>query len=346
MKIILLGKHSNRTPLSYPEYQRLSGFDISFHTEKSKIPTQVDFIVTGFSIDIKSNAETILNIQKNNPSSKVVVLSEEPLWDTLWSGDYSSKTSEIQHENQIIKYYVLNHVTTNIFSFNKFPYFITTNNDFFVRYNSLFKQNSLLSNKEISTIWTNAKIRQAFYAENRQGDKYQVSNRKFDIYGLSTFRSQLAALSKEKNKLVMGSGWGENKIRQKLPDWHLDKLASLNRNSFMVSALENTHQPFYITEKIFDSYAVLGIPLYYASKNHAINQFLPHESYINLYNQSPKEASNKIKNFTTNTHFIEQYRETQLFLSKLFSNPVEYQDERKKVLSKITKELEALTHIS
>jgi hypothetical protein len=346
MKIILLGKHSNRTPLSYPEYQRLSDFDLSFYSTHSKIPTQVDFIVVGFSIDIKSNAETILNIQKINPNSKVVVLSEEPLWDTLWSGDYSSKTSEIQHNSEIIKYYTLNHVTTNIFTFNKFPYFITTNNDFFVRYNSLFKQNSLLSNKEISTIWANANIRQAFYAENRQGDKYQVSNKKFDIYGLSTFRTQLAELSKDNNNLVIGSGWVKNKIRQELPDWHLDKLASLNRNTFIVSALENTHHPSYITEKIFDSYSVLGVPLYYASENHTINQLLPQKSYINLFNQSPKKAINTIDDFTPNTQFIEQYRETQLFLSKLFSNPVEYQNERKHVLSKITKEFEMLTHIS
>ena len=61
-----------------------------------------------------------------------------------------------------------------------------------------------------------------------------------------------------------GKGWHSDQPRQSLPDWHLDKLVQLDRQSLFVSALENTLVDHYLTEKIFDAYAVLSVPLYAA----------------------------------------------------------------------------------
>jgi hypothetical protein len=334
MKIHLLGKHSNRTPFSYKEYKSLFQRDFIYVNK----PKYADFLVFGFYIDIKENIDVIKESLIHNPKLKLVILSEEPLWDSLWSGDFTKKKQCINIDDLEIEYYFLNHQTTSIFDFDKIPYFLTTSDDYSVRYHTLFLQNSKLSTKEIRAIWEQAEIKKAFYAEHRLGDKYSVKFPEIDLQGLCSYRTELTAAFEGKDALIVGQGWGETIKRQKLADWHLDKLVALRNQSYIVSALENTHQVSYVTEKIFDAFAVLAVPVYFASDQHALNKVINHDAYINVYDKTIVEASSLINSFQVSDKFITIYKEHQSRLAVLFSDYEAINEERCRLVKQVYNE--------
>ena len=334
MKIFLLGKHSNRTPFSYDEYRSL--FQRNFiYVNK---PEQADFLVLGFYIDIRENIDVIKKSLAINPKIKLVILSEEPLWDTLWSGDFTKKQQRIKIDGFDIEFYFLNHQTTSIFNFDKIPYFLTTSNDYIVRYHCFFQQNSKLTNSEIKAIWNAADIKKAFYAEHRLGDKYNVHIQESDTRGLCSYRTELTLRFQNKNALIVGQGWGKTEKRQKLADWHLDKLAVIRYQSHIVSALENTHQTSYVTEKIFDAFAALAVPVYFASDTHAINNIINSESYINVYGNTIDDAAKNINKFQYTDEFISNYNKQQCDLANLFSDYRIVNKERNRLVKQVHNE--------
>jgi hypothetical protein len=334
MKVFLLGKHSNRTPFSYDEYKNLFQRQFTYVNK----PEHADFIVFGFYIDIRGNIEVIKKAVKTNSKIKLVVLSEEPLWDTLWSGDFTKKQQRIKIDGFDIEFYFLNHQTTSIFNFDKIPYFLTTSNDYIVRYHCLFQQNAMLENSEIKAIWNKANVNKAFYAEHRLGDKYNVHFHESDTRGLCSFRTELTLKFENEDAIIVGQGWGQTEKRQKLADWHLDKLTALRYQSRIVSALENTHQTAYVTEKIFDAFAVLAVPVYFASDKHEINKIVDQESYINVYNSSIGDAASIINDFQISDRFISSYKEQQTRLATLFSDYGSLYEERNRVTEQVYNE--------
>lgn len=338
MKIYLLGKHSHRTPFSYDEYKSI--FQDSF-TYVNK-PEDADFIVFGFYIDIKENISIIKHALAINPNIKVVVLSEEPLWDTLWSGDFTKKRQKVNIEGFDLEYYFLNHQTTSIFNFEKIPYFLTTSDDYIVRYHSLFKNNSMLTSSDIKDIWAHARVDKAFYAEHRLGDKYNVIHKTLDTRGLCSFRTELTSKFVDEGALIVGQGWSETEKRQKLADWHLDKLAALHHQTFMISALENTHQPSYITEKIFDAFSALAVPIYFSSNTHSVNKIVNKKTFINVFDKTVDAAASSIKSFEFNDEFVSGYKQQQVDFYNLFSDYKIIYKERNRVSHEIYKELSAL----
>lgn len=330
MKIALLGAHSKRIPLTYPVYRRLA---TDFDYVES--PEEADWVVFGFSKDIKDGFEYLVNLLSKNTGIRLMVLSEEPLWDTLWSGDYLQRKSTVERASEKLCYTVLNHFTSELYNFSEFPYFITTCDEYFVRYGNFFRRNAKLSAEEIRNIWRNARIRQAYFAEMRAGRQYDVNSSKHDVIGLSGFRTRIAQLAKGDTVLRIGKGWGNKVLRQALPDWHLDKLATLDRQAYIVSGIENTHQPDYISEKVFDAFAVLGIPLYVASPKHSVHRLVPKGSFINLYGLTPDEAVEVVHTFEVDSAFVEVYREAQARLSILFTDPVNLWAERRRFIDRI-----------
>ncbi|WNC71301.1 glycosyltransferase family 10 [Thalassotalea psychrophila] len=335
MKICLVGKHSNRTPFAYSEYKLLFKESFTYVTR----PENADILIFGFFIDIKENIEIIKYSLKMNPQIQIVILSEEPLWDTLWSPDFTRKKQNVTIEGINIEFYFLNHETTDIFDFVMFPYFLTTSNDYIVRYHCLFQQNSNLTNTEIRSSLTTASIDKAFYAEHRLGDKYNVDFPLNDTRGLCSFRTELTLKFQNEDALIVGRGWEQTQKRQKLPDWHLDKLATISYKSRIVSALENTHHPKYVTEKLFDAFAALTVPIYYASNDHRVKKLVDDGSYINVFNFSIDEAELSVHQFEVSDEFISLYKGQQSKLAKLFSDYNALNRERRTVVQKVLNEL-------
>jgi hypothetical protein len=337
-KIYLFGEHVKRTPFAYPEYRKL--FRKNF--EYAERPEDADFLVFGVSKNIEKDAEEVRRICSVKPGIRLVVLSEEPLWDTVWSGDVFSKKADLSVGDQRFSYHVLNHCTTKIYDFEKFPYFVTTGDDYFARYSYLFSRHRACKSSELKRLWARAPIRAAFYAEARVAARFDIAFPEQDIAGLCRYRTLIAKKVRGEGVVRVGQKWTASLKRQLLPDWHLDKLATLDRRSFIVSALENTHHCQYITEKIFDAFAVLAIPLYFAGPRHSVKRLVPQSSFINLYGLSVREAVDRINSFEPDNDFLELYCQAQARLTELFSNPSAYVQERKRVVAEVVSEFQSL----
>lgn len=328
-KVYLFGKHAIRTPFSYESYRLLFQRQVNYVDN----PKAADLLIVGYLKDIIENEQQLQQIFKGRSEINVMILSEEPLWDTApwnikYKDFYKQNVQKLNLESLIVNIFYFGHCNSNLFEFERLPYFLTTNDDFFIRYAYLFKRNACLSLNEISLLLEKATTAFAFYIEKRN------EKRKYDIYengkliGMSVYRTDIAAKLQNKAKVV-GFGWSdENKPRQKLPDWHLDKLLELDKSTFLVSALENTYANTYMSEKIFDAFAVLGIPIYFASEEHSVFKVVKTNSFLNIFGTTAKEAVEKIQSFEISEEFLEQYIETQAYLYKLFSDGSKLRDER------------------
>ena len=332
----LVGKHSNRTPLSYPAYfPYLAGRLRSVSLDEGP-----DILVFAYVQDFSSEIELIKRARQKNPNFKVVVVSEEPFWDSLWSGDFRKKRTSLTVGGEELEYTALNHQNCSVFEFSKIPYFITTEDRYIARYAFMFRRNGFKSVRDLLAGWRNPEIFSAFFAEKRLDEKFDVFHSDVNVRGLCRFRSQLAIRFPGEKAVRVGRGWGSGKLRQKLPDWHLDKLSALDGRVGFVSALENTHQHSYVTEKMFDALAVSGIPLYVASENHRVFDLLGRDSFVNLYGLSVEEAFEKVMSFRADPEFAESYLESMHNLATLFSSAVTLDIERQRLVTELMGEIE------
>lgn len=339
-RFALLGRRSHRTPLSYTVYQQL----LALKFRKVDAFRSPEFLVFGHPDDIQEETDSINRVRKFNPDVKLVVLSEEPFWDLtlVKSVDFRSKRNYIEIENGELKFWYLNHETSNIFHFQKLPYYVTTDDHFVARYRHLISQYCHQSVTANLTRWQNARHQAAFFAEKRTNIKFDKSIESLDIYGLCRFRSMLTYHYDAPGTLKVGRGWTKGGVkRQALPDWHLDKLATLAGRSKLVSALENTHQRHYISEKLFDAYAVGGVPLYYASPAHRVHELVPYSSFVNLFGMTVEDAYAEISDISLSCELAERYLEDLRFILALLTGDALI-FERTNVLAKIAKEFECI----
>lgn len=309
-------------------------------------PELADILILGFVIDLESNIEIIRKCKKYNSDLKVLVISEEPLWDTLWSGNFWDKKQSRVISGTEVKFVYLNHHNSDIFNYTNVPYFITTSNDFLVRYQFLFHRNALLTKSQIETVWKTASYEAAFYAEYRKGDKFNVAYPQYNIYGLCDMRTRIAENFSGQSILKIGKGWQENKERQSLADWHLDKLAKLDQECRFISAIENTHQENYITEKVFDALACLAIPIVcFQERSNFQKCFFDSDCSQNVsfdFLINIKLPFENIQEYSWHTEDIniDAYREVQCSLATKFSDTGNLINEKKRVVNAVNKNLE------
>ena len=337
-RCILLGKHSNRTPMAYKVYHSY----FAKHIEYVQRIEDADFVILGFMENLNGLHNEINKALKKNSNLKVVVISEEPLWDTVSGGDFQKKFAQIDFDSSPISYINLNHVTSTIFDFDHIPYFLTTNNDMFARYGLLFSRNRVLSSHTVQQIWEKYSGKTVFLMQKRLEQLYSVEYPSADIWGLSQLRCEYALKNQGKKVEILGPGWDNQGPRQDLPDWHLDKLRMFDQKTNRMSALENTHIYNYITEKIFDAFAMCAIPIYYAAKQHKVFSIVESESFINLYGDKINWPISSLLPLNADTNFIERYMYTQNLFATLFSNPFYLHLERYRVVQAIITELDQL----
>jgi hypothetical protein len=338
LSLCLFGKHSKRTPFAYREYRSI--FEQKFHYTND--PFEADIILTGFVKDFNDDKELIHQIKTKNPSSKLVVISEEPLWDTIWTANFTHKTVQLVFSDQSYIIHQFNHYNSSAFEFSKYPYYLTTNNRFFTRYCCIFQAISKYAEKDILAIWHSAPFQTSFIAEKRLSDNYSKSHPEHNTWGLSKYRTDVALNFAEVDNLIEGKGWQSNQARQNLSDWHLDKLAKLSKASRCISAIENTYYKTYITEKLFDAYACLGVPFYVAGAEHRIRTIVKYESWLNLYKLSSKEAFDQIICFSPSSTFMPEYIQELKNLAAYFSDTRAYIEERQQFADRFSQLLHCL----
>ncbi|MBN7787217.1 exostosin family protein [Ponticoccus gilvus] len=336
--VCLFGRHANRTPLAYDPFRRLVGGRLSFVED----PAKADVVMTGFNLDLRENAEVFVGLAKSSPDTRIMVISEEPLWDSVWSGGFKDRARTVTLDGTSVPYHFLNHSNSGIFDFEKIPYFLLTNEDFLTRYGMLVARHAGLTPGELLAHWQKAPISAAFFAEVREDERYACAYPDQDVYGLSVYRTQVARKVQGADVLREGMGWKAQPRRQDLADWHLDKLAALDGRVRLASAYENTHQTAYISEKIFDAFVVGGIPSYYAGPGHRILELVPEGCMVNTYGLEAEAAAEKIAACRPDAAFVETWLRTADALRARFTDIPAVVRERQRILDAVISEMEAL----
>ncbi len=231
-----------------------------------------------FIQDYKQDVLRLHALKQANKSLKLVVVSEEPLWDSLWSGaDFKKRWTKLADSNHIestINIVQINHFNSDLFSFRYLPYFLTTEYKYLIRYSQLCRKYMSDGHSALRVNYLEQTKDLAGLFERRLGDKY-VSKNHPDLC-LSDYRSKLAELACFSSRSTsngiscefMGKGWSTSNLpRQQLGDWHLDKLIRLKKGFKAILAIENTVSPYYITEKVFDAISSFSRPV------HCLDQF-------------------------------------------------------------------------
>jgi hypothetical protein len=337
-RLCLIGRHAIRTPLSYAPLRRLIGDRLAF----VDTPDTADLLVTGFNLDLRENVATLRPLLQRPTPPKIAILSEEPLWDITWSGPFTGRDGAIQVDGLTIPYTFLGHETSDIYAFDRIPYFVLTSETYAVRYANLMARFARLGAAALLDRWARAPVSAAFCAEHRKGTSYDKAFPERGVAGLSVYRTELAEAATGQGVLRMGKGWGTDRPRQALPDWHLDKLALLDGRTRVLSALENVHQRLYISEKIFDAFAIGAIPAYWAAPGHRIFDLVPAGSMINCHALTPGAAADKIAATTPDTAMAEAWLETCARLATLFADTRAIRNEQKRVANATLKEILAI----
>jgi hypothetical protein len=336
LRVCLWGKHANRTPLAYRPFQALSRDRVAITQD----PDNADVLLTGFNADFREQGDSLFAGQHRPNAPRLAVISEEPLWDSIWTTDFAERHQEVKTAEGKLSYQAFNHCNSEIFDFENIPYFLLTRADFLARYNALLSALCALSPRALLARWQTAPIRAAFFAEVRGNSAYAKAWPEHEVEGLSVYRTTVArdvSLSPVKRE---GRGWRPNAKRQALADWHLDKIASLSGRSCIVSSYENTHQNSYISEKIFDAFGTGGIATYYAGPNHRIHDLIPPEAYLNTYGMTAEQAGATISAFIPDLPFAEIWLKAAQILQKRLSDITAITHEYRRVTDAVVEALD------
>lgn len=333
------GRHAHRTPLSYTALAPLWEGQI----ELVDRPEAADLYVFSHVPDIEE-APRDLVMDWRRRRRPVVLLSEEPFWDTIWGKRPMDRIIYVETDHGALPVVQINHQTSDLFDFARIPYYLLTNHRFARAYRARFARNAARSPRDWQADFANRAVDLTFMFERRPEPWHDVSWPEGDVIGLCAWRTRLAETCSGAGIERLGRSWeaGVPK-RQELPDWHADKLARLDGHARLLSGVENTHQPRYITEKLFDAFACGAIPLYYGSPEHRVHDFgLPQESWINLFGLEPEAAVTQIHAFRADMPTFDAYSRAQQVLAGLFCNEENWQAERARLAAVLPAALEAV----
>jgi hypothetical protein len=321
-RVALFGKHSNRTPFAYKTYRSILSQSIEFVS----LDDSPQLIITGFSKDFFDSLENRFETFQRPDRAKLMVVSEEPLWDTIYSNSYQTDVSEAVAtiKGSDIEFNFYNHTNSDLFEYLRVPYYLTTSVNYISRYVMLV--NSILS-KFSSGFFServDAPVFGMFERRTEPWFNFSSDNAKCLCIYRSLFAEQLFA-----HATIQGVGHGSSSSpRQALPDWHLDKLAKAYMQHNLVISIENTCHKYYVTEKIFDAYAVGAIPIYYAPPEHSVRTSLGLASFFDVSSMEPNDAALSLIDFKSriNDNVDLFFRDLQHIVQSVL-DPVNYWDE-------------------
>ncbi|MFN7051926.1 MAG: hypothetical protein ACK4NH_07425, partial [Gemmobacter sp.] len=216
LRVFLLGPRGQRTPLAYAPLQRHLAGRITL-VDRAE---DADLVVTGWSRDLEDNRDQLAALWRAGVRPGLVVLSEEPLWDSVWSEALSPRDRMLECGGGLqLPYRSLNHVNSDIFRFHRLPWFILSDDRFAARYAMLIAGFAARSPQALLDHWQAAPWQAAFVAERREGAEFAAFHPVEGVVGLSVYRSRVAALVPGERVLRVGRGWPGTTIRrQSLPD--------------------------------------------------------------------------------------------------------------------------------
>jgi hypothetical protein len=330
-KILLaaVGPHAHRQPFAYASLRPLWEERITLTPDTET----ADIVCFAHPED----ARIWPDLARLSTEKPVAILSEEPFWDSLFSPDPTAETVQLPSHEGEVALWQINHHKSALFDFAKIPYLLQTDPRIGPRLAARFRRNALLDAKDWEAAFRTRAEKVMFMAARRDEAFHDILG-DGGIIGLSRWRSKLALACR--GAVRLGNGWEGSADRRHLPDWHLDKLVRLDAQTRLLSAIENTHQPTYVSEKIFDAFACGALPLYVAGPGHGIYRLgLPDDSWINLWGLDLPSAVQTIQASVVD---FAAYAEAQRRLAALFSDPAHWLAERARLKRALLTEMEAL----
>lgn len=313
---------SNRTPFGYAQlhsYYR-SIFIPNFRNYGGSI------YVSGIATKESHEEYTLTG------SEKYFHLSEEPLWDLL----YNSKVDG-NYEYQ--------GYCNNFFRELRIPYFLLTDTKYIERYNLILSY--ILDNfnaEDVLSEWSRRKYKFAAVCEYRGAPEWgRISTDAFP--SCKPMCIERTALVEEllhllpNNVYVSGKGWhGQNSPRQKLPDWHLDKLSN-TPSPILFNAIENAVTPTYITEKPFDALCFMSLPVVCWPDNHIGHTYFEPDSFLNLHDSKARDWPSIVSNFQPNKKNASALLSSINAIYETISNPALVHSTRVALFKKLAKRI-------
>ena len=347
LRVHLLGPRGQRCPLAYAPLQAAMAGRIDLVAE----PDQAELLVTGWSRDFQDQGALLGRLWAAGHRPRLVVLSEEPLWDSLWSGGPGGRDRWLEQDGRRYGYRVLNHVTSAVFAFAHLPWFVLSEAHYTARQARLIAGFAALTPRALLAHWRAAPLQAAFIAERRPGADYAAAHPLEAVWGLSRYRSRVAELTPGAAVLRLGQGWPDPDLppapdrptpprRQTLPDWHLDKLARLHGRVRVVAAYENTLQRDYISEKPFDAFASGALAAVAAPPDHRLLTLVPPEAVLNTCADPPALAAARIAAWRPDLAQAVAWREAAWGLVHRLGDLRALRDERQRLLEAVLAELQ------
>lgn len=342
--VYLQGLHAKRSPLSYPALAPYFQDRILLVDQ----PEQADLQLFSHSLDVEMAPVAQIQCWRNH-RQPLVWLSEEPFWDTIWGKAPLAPVLTVDSPLGGVPVHQINHQTSAIFRYDQLPYYLLTNPRFQNAYARMFARNAQKTPRQWLLEFQARPVELSFMFEKRAAPHHNVSWPEGDVTGLCAWRTELALAcleqaGGEQTIKTHGRSWHGGLARQAIAgDWHADKLATLDGHARQIGALENTHQPQYLTEKLFDAFACGARPLYWASDQNRIHDLaLPDTAWANLFGLSPATAAEKVLSWRPDAAFAEAYTEAQQILAAHFGNPEVWIQEAERFATALHAELLAL----
>lgn len=327
------GAHAHRMPLAYdtlaPLWENRIQLDYT--------PEQVDLLIIAHPLDALSLAPDVAEaVARGVPA---MLLSEEPFWDTLFSPDpLADKVTLPASVMGEMRLHQVNHHQSKIFDFEQIPYYLLTDPRFLRAYRDHFVRNARLDAVDWAEAWEARPADLVFMAERREERFHDIDIPEGGILGLCAWRTRLALACENAERL--GASWQGGETRFVLEDWHLDKMTKLDGYARLISALENTRQPLYISEKIFDAFACGAVPLYMGGPGHGIHRLgLPGASWIDLWGENEATSKARLMSVLRNGADWPAYAAAQQHLAELFCNTETAARERIRIAQALHSEL-------
>ena len=279
--------HSAVSMFSYQPYEKY----IKQYFEPTTHSSFADIMIATYSIDFYNHGGLSNLYSKIN---NLFVLCEEPLWNkfsSFYKGHlFSQKHYDIKREKVNIPVTELNYKTSDIFSYETVPYFLTTNEKYIKNHKKWLAISNQTGINKIIGSHSERKYKIGGLFSHRTKESYRYD--KFNSNPcLSSIRTKIAEnlLKINNDNIFIGENWkipnlsstiyNKNSWKQAL--WHEEKLDWATSNVRMLYAVENTSTPNYVTEKIFDAVISNSIPIYYMKETEF---FYDKIKGINLYN--------------------------------------------------------------
>lgn len=338
IRIFRTGAHAHRTPLAYPALAPLWADFIAPVDD----PGRADIHVFAHSLDVAAAPCRLIEDWRVR-RRPIVILSEEPFWDTLWGRRPLARRQVIDTRYGALPVIQLNHHTSDIFRFDRIPYYLLTNHRFANTYAARFHRNAALSAADWRDRFAARPVDLTFMFERRPEPHHDVQWPEGGVLGLCAWRTRLAEACTEGTVERLGQSWHGGPTRFEIGDWHLDKVVRLDGRSRIVAAIENTHQPAYVTEKLFDAFACGALPLYFAAPDHRVHDFgLPAGAWLNLFGLDAAEAAGQAQAAASGYAAFADFAEAQRQLARLFGDTRLWVAERARVARALRTELERI----